>query len=158
MVISDFLFILFWPHNLKFQSSQKNYKIQNLERAKNGLYALSLYTNNRTAKFQSNIFIFGCAMARNRYLLIGDVVTFWNAILAFIVVVRTNKWNFWTLIQNWARKPCFCQKILSLIWPSFTCNDLSSGKNYKWISPSDSVSKLTHKTFVARHSCHIFIS
>ena len=50
-----------------------------LELLKNGMYVVKQHTNNSYTKFQSDPFLFGCAMVKKPGK--GDDVTFLNAIL-----------------------------------------------------------------------------
>ena len=59
------IFFDFDPKIGNFDFSKINaYKIQNFQVIqKAGIYVIKVHTNNIHAKFQSNLFIFGCAMA-----------------------------------------------------------------------------------------------
>ena len=53
---------------------------------KTGIYVIEVHTNNKHAKFQSNIFVFACAMAKKDK---SDDVTFLKRIcVAFLIVVH----------------------------------------------------------------------
>ena len=54
---------------------------------------IELSVTNMCAKFQANIFIFCCAMAKNPSN--GNDVTFLNSIFEFLIVLLQNKWPFW---------------------------------------------------------------
>ena len=57
---------------------------------KNGIYVIEVHTKNMQTKFQSNIFVFGCAMAKKKTGK-GDAVTFFELqFLAFLIVVHKN--------------------------------------------------------------------
>ena len=60
------IFFDFDPKNSKFRFFEKfAYKIQRFQAIqKTGIYVIDIHTNNRPTKFQSNIFVFGCAMAK----------------------------------------------------------------------------------------------
>ena len=49
-------------------SKINTYKIQSFGVLKNGVYVVMLHTNNIPTIFQSDVFIYGCAMVKNRYL------------------------------------------------------------------------------------------
>ena len=66
MGISEFQQKKMTPKNQNFDFSKiKSDKIDILEYIqKTGKYRIKLYNNDQCAKFQANIFIFGCAMAQ----------------------------------------------------------------------------------------------
>ena len=75
------IFLDFDPKNSKFQFFSKiiAYKIQNLQVIqKTGMYVIERRTNNTHTKFQRNILVFGCAMAKTPGK--GDDVTFLKCI------------------------------------------------------------------------------
>ena len=56
---------------------------------KPGIYVIELSVTNMCAKFQPNTFIFGCAMAQNRVMVLRSL--FETRFLEFLIVVRQNK-------------------------------------------------------------------
>ena len=75
------IFFGFTPkiQNLNF-SKIIAYKIRNFQVIqKTGIYVMEIHTNNKHTKFQSNLFVFGCAMAKKPGK--GDDVTFLKCIL-----------------------------------------------------------------------------
>ena len=56
---------------------------------KNGMYVVNLHTNDTHTKFQSNIYIFGCAMVKQQVKLMPSL--FEMQFLAFPIAVRKNK-------------------------------------------------------------------
>ena len=76
MAISDFLiFFILTPKTKNLDFSKINaYKDQNFVVIQNtGINVVKLHTNNIHIKFQSYIFIFGCAMVKKQ---VSDDVTF----------------------------------------------------------------------------------
>ena len=70
---------------------------------------IEIHTNNTHTKFQGNIFVFGCAMAkktgkgfsRSFFFNKGDDVTSLKCIFfAFLIVVHKNKRHFWNPETN----------------------------------------------------------
>ena len=65
-----------------FSKSEENFK--------KGIYVIEIHTTNTHTKFQSNIFVFVCEMAK-----------FFKCIcFAFLIVVHKNKWHFWNPVSN----------------------------------------------------------
>ena len=68
------IFFYFNPQKSKFQFIM-------------GIHVIKIHTNNMHTKFQSNIFVFGCAMAKKRK---SDDITF----------LKCNFWNFQLLYKK----------------------------------------------------------
>ena len=62
------MYIDFEPQNLKFHFFPKTMAriIQNFQVIKNRIHLIEIHTNNTHAKFQSNIFVFDCTMAKKQ--------------------------------------------------------------------------------------------
>ena len=87
------IFFEFGPQTQNFDFSKIiAYKIQHFQDIKNGIHAINIHTHNIHAQFQSNIFIFGYAMANNQ----ARVMSLFEAqFLAFLIVVHKNEWHVW---------------------------------------------------------------
>ena len=69
MAISDLYFFDFDPKNSKFRFFSKiiAYKIRNFQFIqRTGIYVIEVTANNKHPKFQSNIFVIACAMAKKK--------------------------------------------------------------------------------------------
>ena len=79
------------PKTQNFDFSKMNaYKDQNFEVfTKIGIHVANLHTNNTHAKFQTKMFIFGCAMIKNQVRVMTSL--FLMQFLAFLIAVRKNK-------------------------------------------------------------------
>ena len=60
---------------------------------KNEIYVIKIHINNTHTQFQCNIFIFGCAITKNKVKVMTSV--FETHFLAFLIVVHNNKGHFW---------------------------------------------------------------
>ena len=79
--------------------------------------------------------------------------------LEILCVVRQNKMTY---LESWDKtgqdrhifKRKFWLSKFDRFWPEL---DLTLGQMWKWVSPSNSTSQMTHKTWATRHLCYIFI-
>ena len=75
-----FIFFDFHPKTQNVDLKKINaYKEQNLRVIKNGIYVVSLHSNNPHTKFQSDICILGCAMLKQKQVKVMTSL-FGNAI------------------------------------------------------------------------------
>ena len=70
------------------------------------------FIKNTYTKFQSSIFIFGCAVVNEQVKVMTSL--FEMPFLVFLIAVRKNKQHFWNPEANQTRQACFCKKILNL--------------------------------------------
>ena len=108
-------------HNFNF-SKIIAYKIQNFwVIQKKWMYVIEKHTKNAQTKFQSNMFVFGCAIAQKQKKVMMS--HFEMQFVAFVIVVHKNKWHF---LESWGktaqdRYRYFGKKILNFeIWPNLT--------------------------------------
>ena len=87
-----FVFLIFFQFDPKTQNLDFSkiiaYKIQNFHDIKNGIHSINIHTRNIHTQFQSNIFIFGCAMAKNQVRVMS---LFETQFLVFLIVVHKNE-------------------------------------------------------------------
>ena len=103
--------LLFWPSKFKTSIFQKPiaYKIQNFQVIhKTGIHVIEMHTKNVHAKFQSNIFIFGCAMTKNQVKMMTWPCR--NGALLFEHVCKASQIKRTTLKLNalCRRSPHYC--------------------------------------------------
>ena len=88
--LSRILFFFILTHKTQNFDFFTNKCLPKIKKNKTGIYVVNLLTSNIHAKFQSNIIIFGCAMAKNPDK--GDDVTFFKMqFWAFLIAVCENK-------------------------------------------------------------------
>ena len=99
--------------------------IQNFEIIKKRSTCYKAAYKNFHKKFQSNLFVYGCLMVKNRQ-------TWWHhffetQFFAFLIVLRKNKWHIFISETKLNNIEIFWITILKfdLIWPDF---DFSSGQ------------------------------
>ena len=89
----------------------------------------------------------------------GADVTFWNAIVGIYNCCTPKQM---TLLESWDKTGQDRFVLKSIFWVSkldiFLVElDLTLGQIWKWISPSNSTSQMTHQTCVTRYPCFIFM-
>ena len=89
------VFLIFFEFDPKTQNLDFSkiiaYKIQFFYDIKNGIHSINIHTRNIHTQFQSNIFIFGCAMAKNQVRVMS---LFETQFLVFLIVVHKNESHF----------------------------------------------------------------
>ena len=159
MAVLDFRFSVFEPKN---QSSYffKNKCPENLtfwRDPKNGIITELCATNqvykisSQLQKLKSHLTSFGQKRGKSNDAL------FWSSIFFLLPYDKTND-VFWIPRKKWIRWDALKENLwfskFDLFRPEL---DLTLGQMWKWVSPSNSTSQMTHKSCVTRHSCYVFM-